>query len=1066
MSQKAAKVWRGLTALFLSLSLLVFSMGGVANQWRSVIDQSLGTTSSKTVNDGRYNPDYSNTDDLVKAHWAIGEQVGQEGAVLLKNNGALPLQASSKVTLFGMGSQYPFLGGVMGSSISTPDQVNLVNALTQKGFQVNPTMTAIYEAMGSVVTGEAHGWGGTTPIYGLRPGGFSTPYAPSEPNPDTYTKPAAEMGGGAAENYQDSFKDYADAAIVVFSRPGSEGSDYYPGATGIDESVSGSKSALALSANEKAVLEMAKANFDKVVVLVNTGVVMEIEDLKQDEGVDAIMYVGFPGAFGFLGIANLLNGTAAPSGHLADTWAVDFAKSPAAQNFGAIQLSDISMLTWPGSLLGNASAAAAQGGFVTADQNGVNLSANYYLVEAEGIYTGYKYYETRYYDSVLGQGNAASAVGAVDGAEKWDYANEVSWPFGYGMSYTTFEQKLDEVTVNGTTVTAKVTVTNTGDVAGKDVAQLYVQTPYTQYDKDHAVEKAAIQLLGMEKTQELAPGASETVTITVDSKYMASWDSTAKEGKGGWILDGGDYYFAIGNGAHEAVNNVLAAQGITLKVEATPVEEAPAEETATEETAETVETAEAAPAEEIALGNAELAKAVKIGEEGTVDETTFAKSANGTEVVNQLANADVNYYKPGYATYLSRTDWEATFPKTYNDLEIDAANTEWIQALTNEVYQMPNDGTVSDEEMNKGIAGSLKLKDLAGVTDINDPRYEQLVKQIPVNTLIAKLAKGGSASDYIPEIENPVVYQNDGPNGFGGRLSGRGSYADDKNAGFNMGIMANETLMASTWNKELIKAWGELMGNDGLMSGNWSIWGAAANTHRSAWNGRNFEYYSEDAMLSNVMCAAVIEGSLKYGIIIGPKHFAFNDQETQRSGIAPYMTEQKARENELRAFQGAYEDKGALGIMTSFSRIGATPVNGHIGLLKNILRGEWGFKGLMSTDMMNSAGYFRPEMIIASGVTQIADFSTNETMQQVTSTWNYMTSELVQKNPGFVALAREAMKYQLYAFANSEVASVSFEKVTPWWETAMNAAQYGFLGLGILSCLLYLVSSMKKKEEK
>ena len=226
-------------------------------------------------------------------------------------------------------------------------------------------------------------------------------------------------------------------------------------------------------------------------------------------------------------------------------------------------------------------------------------------------------------------------------------------------------------------------------MAGTDVAQLYVQTPYTQYDKDHAVEKAAIQLLGMEKTQELAPGASETVTITVDSKYMASWDSTAKEGKGGWILDGGDYYFAIGNGAHEAVNNVLAAQGITLKVEATPVEEAPAEETATEETAETVETAEAAPAEEIALGNAELAKAVKIGEEGTVDETTFAKSANGTEVVNQLANADVNYYKPGYATYLSRTDWAATFPKTYNDLEINAANEEWIQALTNEVYQMP-----------------------------------------------------------------------------------------------------------------------------------------------------------------------------------------------------------------------------------------------------------------------------------------------------------------------------------------------------------------------------------------
>ena len=1065
MSQKTAKVWRGLAALFLSIALLVFSMGGVAEQWRSVIDQNLGTTSSKTVNDGRYQADYTDTDDLVKAHRQIGEQVGQEGAVLLKNNGAMPLQSGAKVTLFGMGSQYPFLGGVMGSSISTPDQVNLVNALTQKGFSVNPTMTAIYEAMGSVVTGEKQGWGGSTPIYGLRPAEFSTPYAPSEPNPDVYTKSAADMGGGAAENYQDSFKEYSDAAIVVFSRPGSEGSDYYPGALGIDESVSGSKSALALSANEKAVLELAKANFEKVIVLVNTGVVMEIEDLKQDEGVDSIMYVGFPGAFGFLGIANLLNGTASPSGHLADTWAVDFAKSPAAQNFGAIQLQDTSMLTWPGSLLGNASANAAEGGFVTADQSGINLSANYYLVEAEGIYTGYKYYETRYYDSVLGQGNAASKVGAVDGAEKWDYANEVSWPFGYGMSYTTFEQKLDEVTVNGTTVTARVTVTNTGAVAGKDVAQLYVQTPWTEHDKEHAVEKAAIQLLGMEKTQELAPGASETVTITVDSKYMASWDSFAKEGKGGWILDGGDYYFAVGNGAHEAVNNVLAAQGVTLKVEKAPVEEAPAAEGAEGEAAAEAPAAEP-ETEEIALGNAELAKAVAIGEAGVVDETTFAKAANGTEIVNQLANADVNYYKPGYATYLSRTDWEATFPKTYNDLAVDAANTEWIQALTNEVYQMPKDGTVSDEEMTKGIPGGLKLKDLAGVTDINDARYDTLVKQIPVNTLIAKLAKGGSASDYIPEIENPVVYQNDGPNGFGGRLSNRGSYADDKNAGFNMGIMANETLMASTWNKALILEWGKLLGNDGLMSGNWSIWGAAANTHRSAWNGRNFEYYSEDAMLSNVMCAAVIEGSLKYGIIVGPKHFAFNDQETQRSGVAPYMTEQKARENELRAFQGAYEDKGALGIMTSFSRIGATPVNGHIGLLKNILRGEWGFKGLMSTDMMNSAGYFRPEMIIASGVTQIADFSTNETMQQVQATWNYMTSDLVKQNPGFVALAREAMKYQLYAFANSEVASVSFEKVTPWWETAMNCAKFGCLGLGVLFCCLYLISAMKKKEEK
>ncbi len=1028
---KKTSLWRGLLALTLSLTVAMSALTGVAETWRSTIDSLLGTSSTVTTTDDKFTSIYKTSDELVKAHIDLGERVSEEGTVLLKNeNAALPLKADApKVTLFGMGAIYPFMGGTMGSTISGATQRNLVAALQERGYEVNPEMLAIYETMGSVVTGESQGWGGTTPIYGYRPANFKTPYEPSEPSVAAYTAPAEEMGAGAAPSYVESFKQYNDAAIVVFSRPGAEGSDFYPGAAGIDQEKYGTKSALSLTKNEREVLELAKANFDTVIVMINSGSAMEIDDLKNDEQVDALMYIGFPGAYGFLGIADLLKGDANFSGHLSDTYAVDAAMSPAAQNFGKIALADLTPIVWANSLMGSLAATSPLGSF----GGGASMAADHYVIQAEGIYTGYKYYESRYYDAVLGQGNAKSAKGASNGATEWNYEDEVSYTFGYGLSYTTFEQKLESVVVDleAKTITAKVTVKNTGDVAGKDVAQLYVQTPYTEYDKKNGVEKAAIQFLGMEKTSELKPGASETVTIVVDAKYMASWDSTAKAGRGGYILDGGDYFFAVGNGAHEAVNNVLAAQGHEVG------------------------------------GNKAMAAKTAIGTAGKVDETTFAVSDTGVEVVNQLADADVNYYKPGYATYLSRTDWDATLPRTYDDLTIDGDKVdEWVQKLANEVYQIKADGTpVADAA---GIPVDLTLADLAGVDDIDDIRWEQLVRQIPVGTLIAKLVKGGSTVDVIPEIENPKVFQNDGPNGFSSSLNSRGAVgAEDPNASFTMATMANEVILGCTFNKALIREWGQLMGNDGLWSGNYMIWGCAANLHRSPWNGRNFEYYSEDAMLSNYMAAETVRGALEYGIIVGPKHFAFNDQETQRSGVAPYMTEQKAREGELRAFQGALEDAGGLGAMTTFSRIGATPGNGSYGMLQAILRQEWGFKGLLSTDMQNNAGYFRPEMCLYGGITMIADFAQNETMEHVVQTWPYFTEELIAQDEELVAIARQNMKYQLYALAHSAAQNVTTMSVTPWWETAMNVTIYGGAGLSVVFAGLYIVSLFignKKKE--
>ena len=1024
--KKTSNLWRGLLAITLSLTLFLSVMTGVANSWRSAIDGIFGTASIKVEAGDKYVSVYKDTNELVAAHKELGERVSEEGSVLLKNeNNALPLASGSlKVTLFGMGSMYPFQGGVMGSS-ATNDRIDLVEGLTEKGFQVNPTMIAIYETMGSVVTGEKQGWGGATPIYGYRPAEFSgATYAPSEPHPDAYTKSPEEMGGGAAANYQDSFKEYSDAAIVVISRPGSEGSDYYPG--GIDSAAYGTDSPLSLCANERAVLELAKANFDKVIVLVNTGSAMEIDDLKHDPQVDAIMYIGYPGTYGFLGIADLLKGAANPSGGLADTYAVDAAMSPAAQNFGNIQLLNSEVITWPGSLMGTTDANGVTGSF-----GGSGLAATSYLIEAEGIYTGYKYYESRYYDAVLGQGNASSGKGASNGASSWVYDNEVSYTFGYGLSYTTFEQTLKsvnvDVDVNGY-ITATVAVKNTGNVPGAANVQLYVNVPYTQYDKDHGVEKSAISFLTSAKTKVLDVNEEVEVELKVMTKYMASWDSSAKGGKGGWILDGGDYVFAVGNGAHEATKNVLAAQGHTAEG-----------------------------------GNAAMTVTKTVGSAGSVDENSFSVSASGVEVVNQLDNADINYYKPGYATYLSRTDWDATFPKTYNDLTVDASNKEWLQSLTNEVYQIKT----TDKVDMKGSGGTLTLAEMAGVDDINDIRWQQLVEQVPVGFLVAKIVKGGSTCDVIEEIASPLVYQNDGPNGFSSTLNSRGAVGeDDPNAKFSMNTMANNCVLGSTFNPEIVKEWGALMGNDGLWSGNYMIWGSAPNYHRSPWNGRNFEYFTEDPMLAAHMGAAIIDGTREFGIIVGPKHFAFNDQETNRSGVAPYMTEQKARETDLRAFQMAMEDSRALGVMTSFSRIGATPVNGHVGMMINILREEWGFNGLVTTDMMNNAAYFRPEMCIYTGITQIADFSRNETMEDVVKTWSYFTEDVIAKDQDLVNMVRRNMKYQLYAFSQSAIVNVKTTVVTPWWESALNTSIYVCAGLSILCLVMYVLPLVNKKKEE
>lgn len=1035
--KKTLPLWRALVAVFVSLLAAFASLYTVATTWRGTVDTALGTTSYETTADERFVSDYKTSDDLIAAHEELGERAGAEGAVLLKNEGkALPLtEETPRVTLFGMGSMYPFQGGVMGST--SEGKVNLVDALEEKGIAVNPTMVNVYTTLGNVQTGTKPGmWPGapSTPVYGHRPSGFSNPYKPSEPSTDVYA-----TDGGQADWASSYASDYNDAAIIVLSRPGSEGSDFYPGTAGVDTST-GATSALGLCDNERELIDLAgSAGFDRVIVLINSGSVMEIQEIKEDATVDAIMFVGYPGDYGFLGIADVIKGNKSPSGHLSDTFAVDNSKAPAALNFGSVgKVTDYSEIVVSDSVMGTVNPVTPESTF----GGGVSMAATQYIIEAEGIYTGYKYYETRYYDALTDPTSNASLKTSdgrdvVSGADGWAYDAEVSYPFGYGLSYSSFEYSDFNVyaDLDAKTVTATVTVKNVGGMPAREVVQLYVQAPYTDHDIQSGVEKSAVNFIGMHKTAELAVNATEEVTITVDMQYIASWDSTAKDGKGGYILDGGDYYFALGNGAHEAVNNIIEAQGTHASA---------------------------------VSGNASMVSVERIGTEGNVDENTFAQSKNGTDVVNQLQNADINYYRPDYATYLSRSDWQGTFPRTYNDLEVKRNGSnhfdEWITNLANETYKAKTDGQLSDTDLN-GSGGTLTLAEVAGATDVESDYWDLLVGQIPAEKIYTIILKGGSATEMIDEISSPLVYQNDGPNGFSSSLLGRDNKNEgDKNADYMLNTMPNLVLLGCTFDKELLREWGELMGNDGLWTGNYLIWGAAGNIHRSAFNGRNFEYYSEDPMLSTYMLTETLLGALDYGVIVGPKHFAFNDQESYRGGIAPYMTEQKAREGDLRAFQGAMEG-GALGVMTSFSRIGATAVHGSVPLLKNILRGEWGYKGLITTDMASNAGYFRAEAMINAGITMVADFTREEDFADVTANWSYFDRDFIEKDPNMLEMAKDNLKYQLYAFANSGVANAVTVRVTPWWEALLIALIVITAAGTAATVAMYVVATVKKGKE-
>ena len=1016
-------VWRGVTTATASLLALSVCASTVVDGFRTDIDKFLGTKSTKLVTedtDGTdlytFKSDYTSTTELLHGIQDVGERMSEEGSVLLKNNGALPLTAdeTQKITLLGFSSYYPVQGGDMGSSLNEntgtdADTVDMVGAFKAKGFGLNQTVADMYEALKPTYKSEVQSWGGTIEYNHIT--------APSTTGVFSSKEPSQAALNGQTPTWKDSMNDN-NVMIVTIARSASENGTYMPGTAGVDPTQNLNQTdPLGLSDDErdliKAAVDAKATNGGKVIVLLNNASAMEVQEIQDNDGVDAILQIGLPGGYGFYGVADILSGDVNPSGHLTDTYAVKNANSPAAQNFGDLQWTNANP----------------------------DIQMNDALVEAENIYIGYKYYETRYFDTVMGQGNAASTVGSSTGSA-WNYDDEVTYPFGYGLSYTTFTQTLDDLSVDidNETVTAKVTVTNTGSVAGKDVVQLYVSLPYTDYDKQHGVEKAAVQLLDYGKTAELAPGASETVTITADMQNMASWDSTADNAagtKGCYILDAGDYYFTIGNGAHEAVNNVLAAEGQAVE------------------------------------GEADKAKSWTLNAQ---DTTTFATTKNGTAVENQLADMDINYWLPGTATYLTRSDWEGTFPKTYTGL---TATDEMIDILDNDIYQINANGDPSS--ITFGADNGLTLADLKGVDDINDERWDMLMDEITLEECMIRTGFGGTSTKVIESIMSPEAIQNDGPNGFNSYPLGQYANTDassgdpcvvdanDPNLSYKMGTMVNETVIAQTFNKELAADYGRVIGNYSLWANTAIFWGIGTNLHRVPYNARNHEYYSEDAVLTAGQGTAYGAAAMEYGVIIAPKHLAFNDTEVNRTGVSVFMTEQQARENELRGTQGIVENAKVLGVMTAYNRVGVTQCNAHTGLMKNILRNEWGFKGLISEDFIQNANYVVLKEAVLNGITMSCNTGDN-TMAAVTEKYNYWTVDAVSQDATMMAALKQAMKYQNYALANSNAmdgmaSNTKLVSVRTWYDNALTAVQVVFAALTILAAAMYIMNERKSKKQ-
>jgi beta-glucosidase len=790
--------------------------------------------------------------------------------------------------------------------------------------------------------------------------------------------------------------------IYVVGRVGGEGNDV---TTSMDDTLDDDY--LKLNEDELSVLEglselKQEGKIRSITVVINSANPMSVGFLNDPAyGVDAALWVGSVGQTGLYAVGDVIAGKVNPSGSLPDTWWTDNQLNPVQNNFGSYTYEDSSSYDL-----------------------GANANKyNQYVVYQEGIYVGYKYTETRYEDVVLGTANAGN----------FTYTDNVAYPFGYGLSYTDFTMSDMKVTKSGegleTTYTVTVKVTNTGAVAGKKTVQIYAQKPYTEYDKANSIEKAAVELVGYGKTAMLDPGASETVTVSVPEYFLTSYDAY---GTGVYILDEGTYYLTAADDSHAAVNNILSAKGMTTENGMT------------------------------AEGDASLAYST----EYNFDSTTYASAyGTGNTVTSLFADTDINRYEgrgDNSVVYYSRSDWEGTVTSGYVKLTMTAQMAEDAKLDDSD---LPDDSDAEWPTM--GVDAGLQLINMLDY-DYDDPMWDTFMDQLTYEEMAKLCANGLRMTIDIDSIGKPLTTDHNGPSGVTQKYSiGENGYAtqtDDPDKNMKGTCYPCNGIIAATFNDELIKEVGELIGEDAMWAGYAGLYGTGLNIHRSAYAGRVFEYYSEDGILTGLVDTAETQGIQSKGVYVYNKHFVLNDQENNRAGIGTWVNEQALRENYLRAFELPIVNADAKCVMTAFNRLGAQWAGAYSELLTDWLRGEAGMSGFAVTDMYDDtymvkvnevlAGNDIPDNYVGDDVSQFAAYGPNG------STPNKLVAQALRLSSKRVLYTVLHSRGMDGISRNSKIVTV-----TPWWQMTLNIATYTLGALTLLALVLLVLDMVKGKKK-
>lgn len=857
------------------------------------------------------------SEDLEAESYAVAEQIAEDGIVLLKNeDGALPLSTDvTNLNVFGWSSTNPIYGGTGSGEFSdTSHMVSLLDGLRNAGYTLNENLIKFYE-------GEAK----ERPEIGMYIQDWTNP----EPRVRNYDR----------KDIFEEAKAFSNTALVVISRSGGENADLPMSITDENsiaqaattgrgvrytsqrDDVDPSKHYLELTTRETELIERLNTDFEDIVVIINSANTMELGWVDTYENIKGVIWCAGAGQSGFNALGKILNGSVNPSGRTVDTYLYDQLSIPVVNNIGAFVYDNVASL-------------------VNADES-TNYAAHF-VNYIEGIYVGYKFYET------------AAEEGLID------YGATVQYPFGYGLSYSTFEQELVSCEVNNGIISVKVNVANTGKVAGKEVVQVYYTPPYY----NGGIEKASVNLIEFDKTDLLEPGASQEVEISFKLEDMASYDDKVNKC---YVLEHGDYQISIRKDAH----TIIASKTIAVD-------------------------------EDIVYGNGN------------------PRSTDSVAATNRFD------YAAGELTYLSRADGFANYAQATAAPASHSMNDAVMEGfITIANYDVSTDVDAKAAMPATGVSGNLTLGDLVG-KDYDDPKWDDLLNQMTVAEMSNLVAVGGYSTVAVNSIRLNATIETDGPSGL------HSNFTALEGTSFPSPVM-----VASTWNQELAELRGELIGRQGQELGITGWYGPAMNIHRSTFSGRNFEYYSEDPILSGIMAFRETAGARQYGMQTYVKHFALNDQEDERTGmLLVWSNEQAIREIYLKPFEMAIKEGGAHSLMTSYNYIGNKWAGANPELLNDVLRDEWGFKGVVVTDWFGGYGFMNSDLAIRNGGDRMLTTTDSAALQDTASATA-------------VAGMRQASKNILYSMANSVIGD-GMETSTPMWQKILN-------GVNIAAALLALI---------